>query len=119
MNEKNNLIEKNNQRVIWTIEHMEELKKEENVLKIKNRFHNILGNNLSILQAYLNQEDLDEKTFDEIKFMINKMFIELENTESPNDNLLKIYNNLGITINFKGCLPKDEKIAKVFFEIIR
>lgn len=122
LKEKNNILEQNNEKVIWTIEHIEELEKEEKTLKIKNKFHDVLGNNLSILQAYLNQDDLDNKTFDEIKFMIKKMFIDLEDSESPEDNLnnlLKINRNLGIKINLDGVLPKDNDIAKVFFEIIR
>ena len=74
---------------IESIENIEKLEKEKNLLKIKNKYHDLLGKNLSVLQQYLNREEIKQENFDEIKFMIEKMFIDIEDTEDPNTNLQK------------------------------
>ena len=115
-------IRNNNLEIMWTIDNMEELEKEEKTIKIKNRFHDLLGQNLSILQAYLNQKIKDKNKFNEVKFMIKKMFTHFEDTDNPElnlNNLIEVNKNVGIKINIKGNLPEDRDKAKIYFEIIR
>ena len=122
LDEQNEKIELNNKELVSSMENIENLEKEKNLLKIKNKYHDLLGQNLSVLQQYLNREEIKQENFDEIKFMIEKMFIDIEDTEDPNtnlQNLIKIHQNNGTNIIIKGKLPKNEKQAKVFFEIIR
>ena len=122
LDEQNEKIKRNNKELVSSIENIEKLEKEKNLLKIKNKYHDLLGQNLSVLQQYLNKEEINQENFDEIKFMIEKMFIDIEDTEDPNtnlQNLIKIHQNNGTNIIIKGKLPKNEKQAKVFFEIIR
>lgn len=122
LDEQNEKIKRNNKELVPSIENIEKLEKEKNLLKIKNKYHDLLGQNLSVLQQYLNREEIKQENFDEIKFMIEKMFIDIEDTEDPNtnlQNLIKIHQNNGTNIIIKGKLPKNEKQAKVFFEIIR
>lgn len=122
LDERNEKIELNNTEIITSIENIENLEKEKNLLKIKNKYHDLLGQNLSVLQQYLNKEEINQENFDEIKFMIKKMFIDIEDTEDSNtnlQNLIKIHQKNGTDIIIKGKLPENEKQAKVFFEIIR
>ena len=122
LDEQNEKIKRNNKELVSSIENIEKLEKEKNLLKIKNKYHDLLGQNLSVLQQYLNREEIKQENFDEIKFMIEKMFIDIEDTEDPNtnlQNLIKIHQNNGTNIIIKGKLPENEKQAKVFFEIIR
>ena len=122
LDEQNEKIKRNNKELVSSIENIEKLEKEKNLLKIKNKYHDLLGQNLSVLQQYLNREEIKQENFDEIKFMIKKMFIDIEDTEDSNtnlQNLIKIHQNNGTNIIIKGKLPKNEKQAKVFFEIIR
>ena len=122
LEKQNAEINKNNAELLWTIQNLETIEKEEKSLKIKNKFHDVLGQNLAILKMYLNQNVDDENKFNEIKFMIKKMFTELEDSDDPNtnlNNLVKVNNNLGIQINIQGKLPEDKEKAKVIFEIIR
>ena len=122
LDEQNEKIKRNNKELVSSIENIEKLEKEKNLLKIKNKYHDLLGQNLSVLQQYLNREEIKQENFDEIKFMIEKMFIDIEDTEDPNtnlQNLIKIHKKNGTNIIIKGKLPKNEKQAKVFFEIIR
>ena len=122
LDEQNEKIKLNNTELVTSIENIEKLEKEKNLLKIKNKYHDLLGQNLSVLQQYLNREEIKQENFDEIKFMIKKMFIDIEDTEDSNtnlQNLIKIHQNNGTNIIIKGKLPENEKKAKVFFEIIR
>lgn len=122
LDEQNEKIKLNNKELVSSMENIENLEKEKNLLKIKNKYHDLLGQNLSVLQQYLNKEEINQENFDEIKFMIKKMFIDIEDTEDPNtnlQNLIKIHQKNGTDIIIKGKLPENEKQAKVFFEIIR
>lgn len=122
LDKQNEKIKLNNKELVSSMENIEKLEKEKNLLKIKNKYHDLLGQNLSVLQQYLNREEIKQENFDEIKFMIKKMFIDIEDTEDSNtnlQNLIKIHQNNGTNIIIKGKLPENEKQAKVFFEIIR
>ncbi|MGN1310497.1 MAG: hypothetical protein ACI4VP_02125 [Clostridia bacterium] len=122
LDEQNEKIKLNNKELVSSMENIEKLEKEKNLLKIKNKYHDLLGQNLSVLHQYLNREEINQENFDEIKFMIKKMFIDIEDTEDPNtnlQNLIKIHKKNGTDILIQGKLPQDKKQAEVFFEIIR
>lgn len=122
LNGQNKKLKENNKKILLSIDNIEELEKEKNLLKLKNKYHDILGQNLSILQQYLNKENITQENFEEIKFMIQKMFIDIEDTDDINtnlENLIKIHKKNGTDIIIDGKLPQNKETAKVFFEIIR
>ena len=122
LNEQNKKLKENNKKILLSIDNIEELEKEKNLLKLKNKYHDILGQNLSILQQYLNRKNITQENFEEIKFMIQKMFIDIEDTDDTNanlENLIKIHKKNGTDIIIDGKLPQNKETAKVFFEIIR
>ena len=122
LNEQNKKLKENNKKILLSIDNIEELEKKKNLLKLKNKYHDILGQNLSILQQYLNKENITQENFEEIKFMIQKMFIDIEDTDDTNtnlENLIKIHKKNGTDIIIDGKLPQNKEVAKVFFEIIR
>ena len=122
LNEQNRKIELNNKEIEENIKNIEQLEKEKNLLKIKNKYHDLLGQNLSVLQQYLSRDEINKENFAEIKFMIKNMFTELEDSENTDQNLqnlIKMHKKNGTNIIINGKLPKNAKQAKVFFEIIR
>ncbi|MBQ9608305.1 MAG: hypothetical protein IJV15_02535 [Lachnospiraceae bacterium] len=122
LEEQNALINKNNEELEWVIDNIEELDREENSQRIRNRFHDILGQNLSVLQAYLNQDIEDMDRFNEVKFMVKKMFTDLSDTDDAAlnlENLVRINKNIGVDVEINGGLPEDNEKAKVLLEIIR
>ena len=122
LNGQNKKLKENNKKILLSIDNIEELEKEKNLLQLKNKYHDILGQNLSILQQYLNKENITQENFEEIKFMIQKMFIDIEDTDDTNanlENLIKIHKKNGTDIIIDGKLPQNKETAKVFFEIIR
>lgn len=122
LNGQNKKLKENNKKILLSIDNIEKLEKEKNLLKLKNKYHDILGQNLSILQQYLNKENITQENFEEVKFMIQKMFIDIEDTDDTNanlENLIKIHKKNGTDIIIDGKLPQNKETAKVFFEIIR
>ena len=122
LREQTKKIEENNEKLIYAMENVEELQKAEKTLQMKNKLHDILGQNLSVLQACLNTENLNEERFEDVKFMIKQMFTSIDEVDDPYsslDNLIRVNENLGVKIKLKGELPKNKEEAKVFFEIIR
>lgn len=122
LNWQNKKLKENNKKILLSIDNIEELEKEKNLLKLKNKYHDILGQNLSILQQYLNKENITQENFEEIKFMIQKMFIDIEDTDDTNanlGNLIEIHKKNGTDIIIDGKLPQNKEVAKVFFEVIR
>ena len=122
LNEQNKKMKENNKQIMSSIDNIEELEREKSLLKLKNKYHDILGQNLSILQQYLNKQQISQENFEEIKFMIQKMFIDIEDTEDTNmnlENLIQIHKKNGTDIIIDGKLPSSKEAAKVFFEIIR
>ena len=122
MEEQNRKISENNKNILWTIDNIENLNKEKNILKMKNKFHDILGQRLALLQAFLNQDDNKKDNFEEIKFMIEKMFVELEEDSTAKhslQDLIRIYSNAGVKLKVEGELPKEEGKARVLYEVIR
>ena len=122
LNEQNKKLKENNKEILSSINNIEKLEKEKNLLKLKNKYHDILGQNLSILQQYLNRKNISQENFEEIKFMIQKMFIDIEDTDDTNTNLgnlIEIHKKNGTDIIIDGKLPQNKEVAKVFFEVIR
>ena len=79
--EQNRKIEENNKDIIWTIENMEYIQREKESQELKSKYHDLLGQSFFMLQQYLNQENLENKNIEDIKFMIREMFIDIEDTE--------------------------------------
>ncbi|MDO5569665.1 MAG: hypothetical protein Q4G04_06140 [bacterium] len=116
---KNNAdIKRNNDIIRKSINKIDEIEKESNMLKIKNDFHDLLGHRLSLFSKYL---EMNKININEVKNIINNLFEEDENKKSKDKLiiLVNLYKTLGININVIGALPLGDKVANVFYEIIR
>lgn len=122
LNKQNEKIIQNNKELIESIENIEKYEKEKNLLELKNKYHDLLGQNLSILQQYLNRPNIAQDNLEEIKYMIKEMFIDIKEIKNSKDRLkelIEIHNKSGTKILLEGKLPQNEEKAIAFFEIIR
>ena len=112
--EQNKMLEENNLKIINTINNIETLEKEKNILKIKNEYHDLLGHHLSLFISYLDQNKKDVKD-------INYLLDSICNNKHDNDinKLIKMYSIVGINIILNGRIPKEKYINNILFEIIR
>lgn len=116
---QNKEIKENNEKILDAINNIEKIEKTKNLLKIKNEYHDIIGHRLALLTKYLEQERKDAKS---ILFLLDSIYEDFDSKFSSCDklnNLIKMYQVIGINIILEGKLPLEEKVANIFFEIIR
>ena len=115
---QNKKIEENNKRIMATINNMEEIEREKNLLKIKNEYHDILGHRLALFTKYLEQNKRNVK---DISFLLDSISDRFDFNLSSDEklvNLIKLYHIVQIEVNVTGTLPNDDR-GNVLFEIIR
>ena len=113
---QNRLLEENNKKILKKINNIEKIEKNKNLLKIKNEYHDILGYHLALITKYLEQ---NKKNINDIDFLLDSIYKKFNSSQEKLDNLLKMYSIMGINISINNRLPLDEKVASIFFEIIR
>lgn len=105
---KNDAIEEANKKMIDYLDNIEEIEKEKNLIKIKNEFHDLLGQRLTLfvksLENNINVADAE--------FILDNLFDESKENLS---DLVKLYKAFGININVKGDFNNNE----ILFEAIR
>lgn len=116
---QNKEIEENNKKILETIQNIEKIEKTKNLLKIKNDYHDKLGYRLVLFTKYLEKK---EKNIKDIEFLLDSIYddniVKFDSNQKLND-LIKMYNIIGINVNIKGELPQSNSESNVFFEIIR
>ena len=115
---QNKEILKNNKRMKDAIDNIEELLKVNNLLKIKNEYHDILGHRLALFNKYLEQ---NKKDVSDISFLLNSIYNDFNENSVENrlNELVKMYKIVGINIDINGVMPSDVEVSNILFEIIR
>ena len=116
---QNKKIKENNNKLLTALKNIDELEKEKNLLKLKNEYHDIIGYRLALFNKYLER---DNKNTKDALFLLDSIYEDFNsklNSEDKLNNLIKMYNIIGININVYGSLPIEEDISNIFFEIIR
>lgn len=116
---QNKKIEKNNKKILNTINNIENIEKEINLLKIKNEYHDLLGYKLAIFSKYMEQDNIKKEDIEYLLDNINESNYIKSNNITKINELIKIYNIIGISINIEGNLPKNDHVVGVLFEIFR
>ncbi|MBD8924835.1 MAG: hypothetical protein EGR89_02305, partial [[Eubacterium] rectale] len=65
---QNRSLEEYNKRLLDVLERTKETRKEKNLIKIKNEFHDLLGHRLSLFKGYLDSGNI---SINDIKYMIS------------------------------------------------
>ena len=115
---ENKLIEENNIKIMRLMDDIERIERTKNLLKIKNEYHDILGHRLVLFNKYMENGNYN---VDDLDFLLDRIYDDEEKISPKEklDNLIKMYNIVGIKINLDGKLTNDEKIDEILFEIIR
>ena len=106
---KNDAIEEANKKMLDYLDNIEEIEKEKNLIKIKNEFHDLLGQRLTLfvksLENNINVADAE--------FILDNLFD--ESKENLTD-LVKLYKAFGININVKGDFDDNENLFEAMRE---
>ena len=91
---------------------------------MKARVHDIIGQRLSILHRYLEDENPDSDTLEEIIQLLNHVIDDLNHEENPEkqaelDSIIDAFHLIDVTIDISGALPENPELAGVYVRIIR
>jgi signal transduction histidine kinase len=124
MEESNNELEELGRELSAATKNIEQLEKEREILRMKTRVHDILGQRLSILSRLL-ESDMDAgDIIKKIQPLLTDLTKAITDTTdaSPQyllSSLIHSFALIGTTIHLKGSLPEPQKVAEVFAEVIR
>ena len=110
--------------ILKMIKNIDEIERQKEVLTLKSKLHDIIGQRLFILHHIL--DVIDEKDFDlnHIKNMLKTMLNEIDNdeiseVEALQNSILTAFEMIGFNIVITGEMPKEIKSAKALVKIIR
>lgn len=107
-----------------SMKNIDQLEKEREILRMRTRVHDILGQRLSILSRILESEMDSENMVKSIKPLLTDLTKAITETIdlSPQNLLSSViysFGLIGTIIHMKGNLPKSQEVARLFAEIIR
>lgn len=110
--------------ILKMIENLDKIEREKEVLRLKSKLHDIIGQRLFILHHIL--DVIDEKTFDlnSVKSLLKTMLDEIDNediSEAQNlqNSIVTAFEMIGFNIEISGEIPKETPKAKALIKIIR
>ena len=108
--------------ILQMIENLDEIERQREVLLLKSKLHDIIGQRLFILHHIL--DVIDEKTFDlnSVKSLLKTMLDEIDNDESNEtqnlqNSIVTAFEMIGFNIEISGEIPKET--PKALIKIIR
>ena len=121
---KQNELKTKQSEILQMIENLDEIEKQREVLSLKSKLHDIIGQRLFILHHIL--DVIDEKTFDlnSVKGLLKTMLDEIDNediSEAQNlqNSIVTAFEMIGFNIEISGEIPKETPKAKALVKIIR
>lgn len=121
---KQNELKTKQTEILKMIENLDEIEKQKEVLTLKSKLHDIIGQRLFILHHIL--DVIDEKTFDlnSVKSLLKTMLDEIDNediSEAQNlqNSIVTAFEMICFNIEISGEIPKETPKAKALVKIIR
>ena len=121
---KQNELKTKQTEILQMIENLDEIERQREVLSLKSKLHDIIGQRLFILHHIL--DVIDEKTFDlnSVKSLLKTMLDEIDNediSEAQNlqNSIVTAFEMIGFNIEILGEIPKETPKAKALVKIIR
>ena len=124
----NHLLETSNAELTKSISNVAQVAHNEAILHMKARVHDTIGQRLSILHRYLEDDDLDEKHLAQITELLSHIIDDLTDPEeipTVDENVAHLssvessFSLIGITLETQGMLPENALVASTFVKIIR
>lgn len=110
--------------ILQMIENLDEIEKQKEVLTLKSKLHDIIGQRLFILHHIL--DTIDGKDFDlnRVKKMLASMLNEIDSdeiseAEAMQNSIITAFEMIGFHIEILGEMPKEAQKTKALVKIIR
>lgn len=121
---KQNELKTKQTEILQIIENLDEIERQREVLSLKSKLHDIIGQRLFILHHIL--DVIDEKTFDlnSVKSLLKTMLDEIDNediseAQNSQNSIVTAFEMIGFNIEISGEIPKETPKAKALVKIIR
>lgn len=121
---KQNELKTKQTEILQMIENLDEIERQREVLSLKSKLHDIIGQRLFILHHIL--DVIDEKTFDlnSVKSLLKTMLDEIDNediseVQNLQNSIITAFEMIGFNIEISGEIPKETPKAKALIKIIR
>ena len=120
----NKLLFSANKELECSITQVQKVAQNEALIAMKSRVHDVIGQRLSILHRYLEDENTSLTSLQEIISLLNHVIDDLNKTEQLDkqaelDSIIEAFSLIDVTIETKGALPQNEDIAEAYVRIIR
>lgn len=110
--------------ILQMIENIDEIERQNQVLTLKSKLHDIIGQRLFVLHRVL--DVVDEKTFDldNVKKMLSAMVDEIDNqdvseSKAMQNSIISTFAMVGFDIIINGEMPKESQKSKALANIVR
>lgn len=115
---KNRILKERNVELKIMLENLDYLCRQEELVRIKGRVHDLLGHKISIMLRDLREQKFPDQ--DELVKFSESIINELRYTHSDRrydlEMLAKDFESLGVKVFVEGTLPEDEELDRIFFE---
>lgn len=124
--EKNEELEENNRQLETLVMNIEEIEREKESSRMRNRIHDIMGQRLSILHGTLQQMDRNDKIppLDELMELLEDMVKDLHEKDQTDaeQRFIHIRNTaeiVGTRLLKRGEIPNEAKVSEVILQVLR
>ena len=122
--EANRELERTSTELAASLENIQSIADNDALLNMRSRVHDVIGQRLSILHRYLEDDQLSDETVAKIKPLLTSMLAELEgeatDEQSANfDEVVNAFSVIGIEYEVTGHMPRNAKVEQLFTRITR
>ena len=124
----NRLLETANVELAESMENVAEIASNEALLRMKARVHDTIGQRLSILHRYLEDDDASEESLPQVTELLCRIVDDLASPEDAPDpkncalelaSIESAFSLVGIAFTVEGALPSNAAVASAFVEVVR
>lgn len=115
-------LQKQGEELKHAIQDMERQCKEEEIVRLKAVFHDVLGHRIALILRSLQERKDSEELLDNFAGNIQSNLFEMKNEDEYKQQLQvlkKTFNGIDVNLDIRGYLPKENDYAKIFVDIIR
>lgn len=124
MERMNHLLDVANTELVAAVENAREVSRNEAILRMRSRVHDTVGQRLSILHRYLEDDDTDPEKLARVVELARTVVEDLaEPVDVDAEGALRAigssFSLVGITISVEGELPANPEVAIAFVDVVR
>lgn len=120
LHQKNRELNSYNKKLKEMLENLEYICKQEEIIRMKSGIHDLLGHRISIMLRNLREHKIpsEESLLKFSKSLTKELKNASYHSQYNLEPLIKDFEKLGIKIHTEGTFPENERIKKLFFEIV-